>query len=181
MITPILVTLAVVLFLLVVVIALQPSEFRVTRSAAIAAPPAVVFGHVNELQAWQAWSPWAKLDPAAKNTYEGPAAGTGASMAWAGNQKVGEGRMTITESRPHEFIRFRLEFLKPWKATNTAEFSFKPDGSQTVVSWTMLGTNNFMSKAFGLVMNCDKMIGGCFEKGLAQMKAVAESGAGRPS
>jgi len=72
-------------------------------------------------------------------------------------------------------VRIKLEFLRPFKATNTAEFTFQPQGNQTIVTWTMSGKNNFLSKAFGLVMNCDKMIGGDFEKGLASMKSIVES------
>jgi hypothetical protein len=115
------------------------------------------------------------MDPVCKNTFEGAAAGTGAIFIWAGNKKVGEGRMTITESRPSELIRIKLEFLKPFKATNTAEFTFKSQGNQTLVTWSMSGKNNFMGKAFGLFVNCDKMVGGDFEKGLAAMKSVAET------
>jgi uncharacterized protein YndB with AHSA1/START domain len=158
-----------------VIVALQPSDFRVTRTATIAAPPEAVFVQVNNLHRWEAWSPWAKLDPAAKNTYEGPAAGVGAAFAWSGNRQVGEGRMTITDSRPNEAVRMNLEFIKPFKATNITEFTFKPEGSQTVVTWTMSGKNNFISKAIGLFMDCDKMVGGQFEKGLAQMKSIAEA------
>lgn len=156
------------------IVALQPSDFRVTRSATIAAPPEAVFSQVNDLHRWEAWSPWAKLDPAAKSTYEGPAAGVGAAFSWAGNRQVGEGRMTITESRPNDLIRMNLEFMKPFKATNITEFTFKPEGNRTVVAWTMSGKNNFLSKAIGLFMDCDKMVGGQFEKGLAQMKSIAE-------
>src|SRR5262249_50741150 len=135
-----------------------------------------VFPHVNELRKWEAWSPWAKLDPNATESFEGPAAGTGAVMKWSGNNKIGQGSMTITESRPAEAVRFRLEFLRPFQQTNTAAFDFRPEGAgKTVVTWTMHGTNNFMSKAMSLVMNCEKMVGGQFEKGLSQMKAVAES------
>lgn len=97
-----------------------------------------------------------------------------AGYAWAGNKKVGEGRLTITESKPSQLVRLKLEFLKPFAATNTAEFTFQPEGSQTAVTWSMSGKNNFMSKAFGLFMNCDKMIGGDFEKGLVAMKMVVE-------
>jgi hypothetical protein len=114
------------------------------------------------------------MDPACKNTYEGPPAGTSANFAWAGNKKVGEGRMTITESQPADLIRIRLEFLKPFKATNTAEFTFQPEAGQTVVTWSIFGKNNFMGKAFGLIMNYDKMVGGDFEKGLASLKSIAE-------
>jgi uncharacterized protein YndB with AHSA1/START domain len=179
MLMPILIGLAVLIALLIVIVAMRPSDFRVTRSAAIAAPPEQIFPHVNQLRNWEAWNPWGKLDPNCKLTYEGPPAGVGASYAWAGNLKVGEGRNTITESQPNQLVRFRLEFKKPMKATNTAEFTFQPDGDQTVVTWTMAGKNNFVGKVFGLVVDCDKMIGGQFEQGLAQMKSLVEVAAGK--
>jgi hypothetical protein len=174
----ILIIVAVVVIVLLGVVAMQPAGFRVTRSATLPAAPAVVFPHVNDLRNWDAWSPWAKLDPAAKVSFEGPQSGTGASFAWAGNRNIGEGRMTITESRPHELVRFRLEFVKPFKATNTAEFTFAPDGGGTTVTWSMSGTNNFVAKAVGLVINCDKMVGSQFEQGLDNMRRVVEA-AGR--
>jgi Polyketide cyclase / dehydrase and lipid transport len=154
----------------------QPDDFRITRTGTIVAPASAIFPHVNNLQNWEAWSPWAKLDPNAKNSFEGPSEGVDAKMSWAGNNKVGVGSMTVTESRPSDFIQFRLEFLKPMKATNIAEFTFKPDGDQTAVTWTMTGTNNFMAKVMGLFMNCDKMCGGMFEQGLASLKTVVEAG-----
>ena len=89
-----------------------------------AAPPPAVFAQVNDLRQWEAWSPWAKLDPAVKNTFEGAATGTGAIFRWAGNNEVGEGRMTITESRPSDLIRMKLEFLKPFAAISTTPDSF---------------------------------------------------------
>jgi hypothetical protein len=162
------------ILLLVVFIAMQPGDFRVTRSADMSAAPATVFAQVNDFHNWNAWSPWAKLDPAMRQTYEGPAAGTGSIYTWNGNKNVGEGRMTITESRPSDLIRINLEFLRPFKANNAVEFSFKPDGNRTAVTWTMTGTKNFIFKAFGLFMSMDKMVGGDFEKGLASMKAVVE-------
>ncbi|HEY6367974.1 MAG TPA: SRPBCC family protein [Candidatus Binatia bacterium] len=166
---------AVILVAFVVIVALQPSDFRIVRSINISAPPAMVFAQVNDFHNWEAWSPWAKLDPAAKATFEGPSAGEGAIFRWVGNEEVGEGNMTITESRPSDLIRIKLEFLKPFAATNTAEFTFKPEGNRTVVTWSMFGTNNFIAKAFCLFMNMDEMVGGQFEKGLASMKSVTEA------
>ena len=177
MLVKILIGLALLVVLLVVVIAVQPSEFRITRTATVAAPPSAVFAQVNDFHKWEAWSPWAKLDPAVRNTFEGPPAGPGAVFAWAGNNKVGEGRMTITESRPNELVRIKLEFMKPFAATNTAEFTFKPEGDRTAVTWSMFGRNNFIGKAVCLVMNMDKTLGGEFDKGLAAMKSVAEAAA----
>ena len=175
---PILLALAFIAILFIVVIAGQPDEFKVVRSAKISAPPEKVFAHVNDFHQWEAWSPWAKMDPACKNNYTGAAAGAGAILAWAGNKKVGEGRMTITESRPGDLIRIKLEFFKPFKATNTAEFTFKAEGGQTAVTWSMFGKNNFVGKIFGLIMNFDKTVGGDFERGLAVMKSVVD-GVGR--
>ena len=175
MLAKILIGIALVLALFLAVAAFQPAHFKIERSATIAAPPATVFPHVNDFHRWEAWSPWAKLDPAMKTTYAGSPAGTGAVYSWAGDSKVGEGRMTLTDSRPNDRITIKLEFLKPFAATNTTEFIFRPSADQTAVTWTMSGEKDLMSKAFGLFVNMDKMIGADFEKGLAQLKAVAES------
>jgi len=170
----IVIAVVVVLLGLVAFIATRPGEFQVARSATFAAPAPAVFAQVNELKKWEAWSPWAKKDPQAKSSYAGPAAGVGASMSWAGNNDVGEGRMTIAESRPAELVRIKLEFLKPFAATNTAEFSFKDEGGRTALTWSMRGQNNFIGKAMCLVFDMDKMVGGDFEAGLAGIKAIVE-------
>ena len=171
----ILIALAAIVVVFVVVVSMRPSGFRISRTATISAPAPLVFAQVYDFHKWEAWSPYEKRDPAMKKTHEGTPHGTGAIYTWAGNNEVGEGRMTITESRPSDLIRIKLEFAKPFKATNTAEFTFKPKGNQTAVSWSMSGKNNFMFKAVGLFMNMDKMVGGDFEKGPAQMKSVVET------
>jgi hypothetical protein len=175
----ILLLLAAVIVVFVVIVSLRPATFRIERRATIAAPAAVVFAQVNDFHLWNAWSPWAKIDPSMQQTFTGAAAGKGAVYWWKGNKKVGEGRMTILEDRPAELVRINLEFIAPFQATNLTEFTFKPAGSQTEVIWAMSGTNNFLLKAVTLFMNMDKTVGGDFERGLSQLKAVAE-GAARP-
>jgi Polyketide cyclase / dehydrase and lipid transport len=160
------------------VVAMQPSEFKVERMATIDAPPADVFAHVNDLHKWDAWSPWAKLDPNAKVGFEGAPAGQGAVFTWSGNELVGEGRMTIAESRPNEQVKINVAFVKPFEGTNSSEFTFKPEGNQTKVTWVVAGHNNFVAKAMCLIMNGKKMIGGEMEKGLAQLKSVGEANKG---
>ena len=164
-----------VILVFLVVVAVQPSEFKISRAATIAAPPEAVFAQVNDLHRWEAWSPWAKLDPNAKNAYDGPPSGVGAAFTWSGNSELGEGRLTITESRPHELVRFKLDFVRPFACTNSVEFTFEPEGDRTAVTWNMAGTNNFIAKAVGLFMDCDKMVGGQFEQGFADLKSVVES------
>jgi hypothetical protein len=157
-----------------VVVAMQPAEFRITRSATMAAPASAVFAQVNDFHNWVAWSPWEKLDPTLQRNYQGESAGTGAVYSWVGNKQVGEGRMTITESRPDEFIRLKLEFLKPFVATNTTEFTFQPQGNATLMTWDMTGKNNCIFKAFSLLFNMQKIVGKQFEQGLSNLKQVVE-------
>ena len=177
----VLIAVAVVAVGFVIAVALQPSDFKVERSAIVRAPAPAAFAQVNDFQNWRNWSPWEKVDPALKRQYQGPRAGTGAIYAWQGNKEVGEGRMTIIESRPGELVRIKLEFFKPFAATNTAEFRFKPSAGGTTegtaVTWTMTGQNNFLAKAMCMFVDMDRMVGGMFEQGLAQMKAVVERSA----
>jgi len=175
----ILIALVVILAILGVfaaVVAMQPADLRVTRSGTIPAPPGEVFAQVNDFHNWEAWSPWAKIDPAAKNTFEGPSSGVGAVFKWSGNSEVGEGSMTITESKPNERILIDLHFIKPFEGTDITEFTFKSEGDQTVVTWTMTGRKNFISKGICMFMDMDKMVGGKFDEGLANIKAVVEKG-----
>lgn len=172
-----LLVLAVIILGFLLYVAQQPSGYRVVRTATLVAPAPQVYGLINDFHQWDAWSPWAKLDPSMKTTFEGPSSGPGSVYFWSGDSKVGEGRMTILESVPNEVVRIKLEFLKPFASTNTAVFSLKQDAAaNTAVEWVMTGEQNFLMRTIGTFMGgMDKMIGPDFEKGLAQMKAAAES------
>jgi uncharacterized protein YndB with AHSA1/START domain len=176
MLKKILIALAAIVAIIVIVVAMQPSEFRVERSTTIAAPVVTVFAHVNDLHKWEAWSPWAKLDPDAKINFEGPESGAGTILKWSGNDKVGEGQMTLTDSKPDELIKIKTEFVKPFEGSINSDFAFKPEGEATAVTWSMSGHHNFLEKAMCLIMNGKKMVGDDIEKGLTQLKAVAEAG-----
>ena len=181
MLKKILIGLGALLALLLIVISLQPATFHVERSITIAAPPEAAFAQVNDFHAWGAWSPWEKLDPAMKRTYDAAPAGVGAKYAWVGNKDVGEGRMTIEKSDPGRLISVKLEFLKPFEATNTATFTFEKTSEGNKTTWAMDGNNHFISKAMSLVMDMDKMIGPDFERGLASLKTAAEAAAETPT
>ena len=172
---------AVLLVLLIAVVAVlalagtKPDHYHIERSATIAAAPAVVFAQVNDFRKWGAWSPWEKLDPAMKRTYGGPASGKGANYAWEGSSKVGAGRMEIVDSASPGRIQIQLDFLKPFEAHNTAEFTLQPKGDVTHVTWAMFGPSPFISKVMGLFFSMDAMIGKDFATGLANLKSAAES------
>jgi hypothetical protein len=170
-----LIALVVLLAGLAIFVALQPDDYRLTRSITIAAPAAAIFPHVNDLHRWEDWSPWAKVDPNAKVAFAGAPAGPGAVFTWDGNDKTGAGTMTITASRPNDLIRIKTDFVKPFTATGFTEFIFSQTGDQTNVIWTMTGTHSFIAKAICLVTSMETMLGPDFEKGLAQMKRVVEA------
>src|SRR6476659_8276452 len=163
----------VLLFCLVV--ALQPSGFALERSTTMDAPPSRAFEHVNDLALWDAWSPWSKLDPNAKTTLSQPSVGKGATFAWVGNAAIGEGSLTIVESRPDERVEVEQVFVKPFAGKANFTFAFEPAESGTRLSWKMEGQNDFMGKAMCLFMDMDSMLGKDFEQGLANLKAIAES------
>lgn len=179
MLKKILIGLVVVLVVLIAVIASRPAEFEIKRSLLINAPAEVVFAQVDNFKAWNGWSPWDKRDPAMKRTYGDTPSGKGATYHWVGNNEVGEGRMTITDAKPNEHIGIDLEFIKPFPAKNRTDFHFTPTGTGTTVNWVMTGKNDFMGKAFSMVMDMDKMVGPDFEAGLAQMKTVSEVAAAK--
>ena len=170
-----------ILFLLVAVIgglagyvALQPDNFRIERRMMVDVPPMEVFAQVNDFHKWEDWSPWAKLDPDATVAFEGPRAGQGAVFKWAGNDRIGQGTMTLVANKPGEFIRIDVEFVKPFEGKSTSEFTFRPQGDRTQVTWASYGPMTYLTKAICLVMSMEKVLGPDMESGLVRMKAVAE-------
>ncbi|HEX8665104.1 MAG TPA: SRPBCC family protein [Beijerinckiaceae bacterium] len=152
----------------------KPATFRIARSIRIAAPPERIFGLIEDFRAWSAWSPWENRDPALKRTYAGLPRGQGAVYAWEGNRNVGQGRMEIVDASAPSRVTIKLDFLKPFEAHNTAEFTLVPQVDSTEVTWAMTGPNVFMGKVMGVFVDMDRMIGRDFEQGLANLKAAAE-------
>src|SRR3989442_12559628 len=173
----ILIGLTAIIVLFLIVVATRPADFHVERSATLSASPAALFEHVNNHPKFAVWNPFMKLDPNVKNTYDGPESGVGAVCSWEGNRDVGAGSCTIIESKPAELVRYRMDWKRPMEGTATVDFTFKPTGDKTVVTWAMYGKNNFIGKAMSLFMDCDKMCGPQFEKGLADLGTVVASSA----
>lgn len=154
--------------------ATRPDSFRVERSTRIEAPADNIFPLVNDLRVWNGWSPYDAKDPAMQRTFSGPASGPGAVYAWSGNRDVGQGRMEILAATPPSQATIQLDFIQPFQARNTAEFTLRPEGTGTKVTWALHGPSPYISKLMGLVFNLDHMVGNDFEVGLANLKRVAE-------
>lgn len=167
--------LGVIILIIAVMAFMQPDTYSVTRTATVGAPPAVVHAMASDFNEWKKWSPWEKLDPAMQRTISEPSSGVGATYAWSGNSQAGSGDMAIKESVPGEKVGIDLHFIKPFESKTYTEFSFKPVGDSTAVTWTMSGPNEAISKVMGVFISMDKMIGGDFERGLAQLKELSEA------
>jgi uncharacterized protein YndB with AHSA1/START domain len=166
--------LIVVIVVILGIALMQPDSFKVQRSATIKGPPAKVMGYLNDFHQWMAWSPWEKLDPNMQRTFQGAASGKGAVYAWSGNDEVGQGRMEIIDNEMPTRLAIKLDFIKPFESSNRTEFVLQPQGDATVVTWTMTGPSQFITKLMSVFVSMDKMIGKDFEKGLAQLKEAAE-------
>jgi len=151
------------------------NTFRVERSIAIAAPPERIFEAIADFHRWTAWSPWEGLDPNMVRTYSGAEEGLGAIYEWEGKRKVGKGRMEVVQVAAPTRVDIQINFIKPFKSQNQSTFTLTPDGDGTNVTWSMVGPKTFATKVMGIFTSMDKLVGGDFEKGLAQLKASSEA------
>lgn len=165
---------AFVIAVILLLAAMRPDTFTVSRSVTIKAPPERIFPYIDNLKSFGAWSPYEKKDPAMKRTFSGPEAGKGAIYAWEGNKDVGKGSMEITESSAPGKVVMKLDFVAPFEAHNRVDFTLAPQGDSTEVTWAMTGPVPFVAKIAHLFFNMDKMVGTDFEAGLSNLKALAE-------
>jgi hypothetical protein len=150
------------------------NTFRVERSIAISAPASDVYAELVDFHRWTEWSPWENVDPNLQRRYGGPDSGVGATYEWEGNRKAGKGRMEILDADAPSDLGIKLDFVKPFKAHNQVRFTLAESGGTTNVTWAMTGPKTFGTKIMSIFTSMDKLVGGDFEKGLAQLKTVAE-------
>ena len=151
------------------------STFTVERSTTVVAPPSAIYPLLVDFRRWQEWSPWEGLDPAMRRTYSGAPSGPGAVYGWSGNRKAGQGRMEITEATPDEQVAIDLAFDRPFRSRNVIRLALRPQDGGTGVTWAMTGPRPLLMRLLGFVFSMDKIVGKDFDRGLAQLKAVAEA------
>ncbi len=175
MLMTVLIVVAVLIAALLAIAATRPGTFRMQRSVSIKAPPARIFALLDDFHCWTQWSPWENIDPGLKRTYDGPPSGVGTLYAWEGNNKVGKGSMEITASTPTQRVVIKLDFIKPMEGHNITEFTLVPQGETTDVTWAMHGPVPYIARIVQIFVSMDRMVGGQFETGLANLKRAAEA------
>lgn len=152
----------------------KPDVCSIRRSIVIAAPPERVFPLVDDPRATNEWSPFVK-DPSVTLSYSGPERGVGAACDFAGDSKVGSGRVEIVESRAPSKVVVALRMERPMKCQNRVEFTILPQADGSLVTWDMTGPQPFLGKLMTIFFDPEKMVGGAFETGLADLKTLVET------
>ena len=174
MIESIVMVIVVLLVAILIYAASRPNTFLVERSTSIKAPAEKIFPLINDFREWEPWSPWEKIDPSVKRSYSGAVNGEGAIYEWNGNKEIGKGRMEIIESSPPSKVILKIDFIKPFEAHNTIEFTLVTQGDSTMVTQAMYGPCPYLSRLMGIFFSMDKMVGQKYEEGLANLKAISE-------
>ena len=173
MLTTIAIVIAAAIAIVLIYAATKPNTFRIARTAIIQAPPEAIFPLINDLRSHSAWNPFEK-DPNAKRNFSGAPVGKGSIYQWDGNRDVGAGRIEITDAAPPSRIVMKLDMRRPFKAHNIVEFTLQAGSEYAGVTWAMHGPQPYLAKLMGTFINCDTMMGGQFEQGLASLKVLAE-------
>lgn len=173
MLKKILIGVGVLVALLVVIVAAQPSEYHVERSLEMRAPAEVVWEQLSDFNAWSAWSPWHKMDPDQKTNVTGDAGAVGHTSSWDG-EKSGKGSQEIVVADKPNRLGMRLVMLEPMPDEAKTGFKLERVGDGTKVTWFIDGNNSFVKKFFALVMGMEEMLGGMFDEGLSDLKPIVE-------
>ncbi|ANS80703.1 hypothetical protein SGUI_3307 [Serinicoccus hydrothermalis] len=156
---------------------LAPVPYRVSRTTRVEAAPERVFTELVDFRRWRDWSPWDGLDPEMERTYSGPKSGVGSGYAWDGDKHAGAGSMTITDTQRPSRVDLDLRFEKPFPSRSAIRFDLDAEegGAATMVTWSMSGEHTGLMRVLGRVMSMDRLVGKDLEKGLAQLKDLAET------
>lgn len=144
-------------------------KITVERSIKINAPAEVVYPALIDFHKWVKWSPWLLMEPEAKVKI----ADDNKSYEWEGD-RLGSGNMHRKTERENEFIDFDLNFIKPWKSSNTTSMKLNAAEGGTEVVWTMNSSLPFFM--FWMKKMMKAFIGSDYERGLDMLKAYVEEG-----
>ncbi len=153
----------------------QPATYTISRSVHINATVDKVFPYLNNPSLSDDWAPWKAEDPQMTIKHEGPSEGVDAKSVWQSPGKMGHGSATIVAVQPMQKVDIKIQYTKPMVMEQDSEYIIEPATENSVnVTWKVHGTQNIMARVISLFMDMDKMVGGMFEKGLANLKTVAE-------
>lgn len=176
MLLKIVIFLAVILVGVLVYAAILPSQMFVEREIQISASPDVIFPYINNSKKANDWMPWKDSDTQMTMTYSGPDDGVGSKSTWQSQGQMGTGEALVVESVHNQQVKTKLTYVKPFTMEQLAEISLTPvDSKATRVKWNVRGEKSYMFRLIGIFLNCDKMIGAEFEKGLNNLKTKIEA------
>jgi len=162
----------VIFALFLIVPIFLPKNTALSRSVVIAVAPKVAYDRVIDFKTWQTWDPFSATEPTAQFSTAGAEKKIGYSRSWSG-KKIGSGTMTLSALEEGKHLSTAMTFGKE-PGTSEAFFDFEPVTGGTKVTWGYHQENLKYpgQRIMGLMMN--PMLGGAFDKGLANLKKVLE-------
>ena len=160
----------IALFLILGIFTSKKAHFE--RSIIINAQPAAVQEIVSKFSLTKNWSPWFELDPNMKIVYEGQDGAVGSKYIWNGNKQVGSGSQTLTKNEPG-YIENALHFEGSMGGEAIAGMKIIEENGKTKATWSFDSETPFPWNVMNLIM--EKFLSPDYEKGLAKLKAYAES------
>ena len=153
----------------------KPDYFTYQKEGIFSATPDKVFPYLNSFKLGNEWIPFGEEDPNMIKEYSGSDSGVGAKHHFSGNNEVGEGNLEILEVIPNQQVKINLSMLRPMAGENLVTYKLEPiDSSKTKFIWSIEGNQPFIGKVFSIFIDCEKMMGGKFEKGISNLKKIVE-------
>lgn len=152
----------------------QPHDITVTRSVTINAPRPLVFEQMVKFRNWPSWSPWSRLDTTMKNEFKGDDGQPGSIYHWTGDDhKTGEAEITNKGVKGTE-MQFSFVLIKPEKLEAHGSLTAEDAPGGTKASMSFTNHYNYPWNALIFMTNLERTIGPDLEKGLNNMKSLAE-------
>ena len=167
---------AILIGVILIIPLFTKKNISVVRDVLINRPKVEVFDFVKLLKNQDYFSVWANKDPDMIKDFRGTDGTVGFVSSWDSQMKdVGMGEQEIIKISDGERIDYELRFMKPFKATNFADFTFEDiSKSQTRVKWGFSGKMNYPMNLFLLIRDMEGMLGKDLQIGLENLKNVLE-------
>ena len=176
LIKPILIVVAVIVALPLVIALFVSGDFNYEKSITINAPVETVWTYTSSLEGLDKWNPWDEKDPNMKKTREGTDGQVGASQSWESDKdEVGAGKQTIAKIEAPNYFETDIKFLTPYESEAKGYVSLKKVEEGTEATWGFKSEMPYPFRIMKLFFDAEKQMGPEFEKGLNNLKSLAES------
>ena len=159
---------AALLILFLAVGLVLPGSWSAERTLRFRAAPEEVFPYLDDLQRWDAWTPWGDVE----STFDGHNVGLGARRSWD-HPQFGSGSITITESVADRLVRYRVVVGEGALSVEGALVLESVDGG-SALTWSEEGDFGWNPLMGYSALTMPKSQGAQLERGLAALQRLLD-------